>query len=297
MTVIENPKINSIVPFLKYNTDELEKALNDNPTLYIIDNMMLTKIRRDFIKNPFMVLGFNSSNIVVIPEFILEEASKNLPDEQAFRKYYYELFQILSEENDIYVVNLESSLALLQRMAGKKDAITLLNNITQEAVRINQTISGLIKEIDVNSTTALEKLNQAIIHNGKNAGERFITIFALVSLSMYYGPVYIFSEDAKGIYGAFRTFINNEKLMDLINVHDSVELIKQYQFLSYESLIQAVYFEKNLSEDELSDLIVNSDRNQSRNILYSLDGHACHTSISNENLAEWISAGRIKIQF
>lgn len=297
MTVIENPKLNSIAPFLKFKSNELEESLTDNQSLYIIDNMMLTKIRKDFVRNPSMVSGFNFSNLIVIPDIILEEASKNLPNEEAFRRYYYDLFRILSKESEIYVVNLESSLELLQSMAAKKDAITSLKNITLEAVRINQTISELIKQIDVNSTTALEELNEAIIHNGKNAGERFITIFALVLLSMYYSPVYIFSEDVKGIYGVFRTFINNERLMDLINVNDAVELIKQYQFLSYESLIQSVYFEENMSEDELLELIVKSDRNQSRNILYSLDGHSCHTSISNGNLAEWIRLGRIKIQF
>ncbi|GEL77074.1 hypothetical protein [Tenuibacillus multivorans] len=297
MTVIENPKLNSIIPFLNDNLDDLEKVLNDNPSLYIMDNMMLAKIRKDFVKNPFMVSGLNASNIVVIPEIILEEASKNLPNEEAFRRHYYEIFHILSQEKEVYVVNLELILELLQSMASKKDALNLLRNIAIEAVRINPVISDVIRGTDVNATTALEELNGAIIHNGKNAGERFITTFALVLLSMYYSPVYIFSEDVKGIYGAFRTFISNERLMDLIDISDALELIEQYKFISYESLIQSVYLEEDLSEDELMDLIVTCDRNRSRNILYSLDGHLCHTSISDENLSKWISEGIIKFQF
>lgn len=297
MTVIENPKLNSIRPFIKFKSDELEKALNHNSSLYIIDNMMLTKIRKDFVKNPSMILGFNQSNLVVIPDIILEEASRNLPDESAFKECYYDLFQLLSKEYEVHVVNLELSLELLQSITGKKDAITLLKNITTEAVRINQTIMDLVKKVDVNSTTALEELNNAIIHNEKNAGERYITIFSLVLLSMYYSPVYIFSEDVKGIYGAFRTFINNERLMDLINISDTVDFIEQYQFLTYDSLIQSVYAEGDLTKDELIDLINKSNRNHSRIILYSLDGYSCYTSLSNENLAEWISQRRIKIQF
>ena len=85
--------------------------------------------------------------------------------------------------------------------------------------------------------------------------------------------------------------------MDLIDVHDTAEFIKQYQFLSYESLIRSVDFEGKMSEVELLDLVVKGSRNQSRTILYSLDGHSCHTSISNENLAKWINQGKIKIQF
>lgn len=297
MMAIENPKFNSIVPFLKFKLDDLEKSLTDNQALYIIDNMMLTKMRKDFVQNPLMVHGLKFSNLILIPDIILEEASKNLPNEETFKRYYYDLFQILSKENEIYMVDLELLLGLLQGMVNKKDAITSLKNITLEAVRINQTILDLVRKIEVSTTKALEELEQAINHNGKNAGERFITIFALVLISMYYGPVYIFSEDVKGIYGSFRTFINNERLMDLINVHDIVELIKQYQFLSYESLIQAVYLEGDLTEGELFDLIVKSDRNQSRNILYSLDGYTCHTSISNENLAKWVSEERITFQF
>src|SRR5699024_632273 len=213
------------------------------------------------------------------------------------KECYYDLFQFLSKEYEVHVVNLELSLELLQSITGKKDAITLLKNITTEAVRINQTIMDLVKKVDVNSTTALEELNNAIIHNEKNAGERYITIFSLVLLSMYYSPVYIFSEDVKGNYGAFRTFINNERLMDLINISDTVDFIEQYQFLTYESLIQSVYAEGDLTKDELIDLINKSNRNHSRIILYSLDVYSCYTSLLNENLAEWISQRRIKIQF
>jgi hypothetical protein len=296
MKVIDNPKISSIVPFLKYKSNQLEKSLIDNRSLYIIDNMSLSKIRKDIVNNPIMIKGFNQSDLIIIPDVILEEASKNL-DEQVFKKYYYELFHLLTQENEIFVVSLETLFELLQNMVGKKDALNTLKSISVETVRLNQAISDSIRNIDINSKNALEDLRQSIVSNGKNAGERFINIFALVFVSLYFGPTYIFSEDVKGIYGPFKTFISNDRLMELINVQESIDLFGQYQFLSYESLIQAVFMEGNLGKGELLDLIVNSNRNESRNILYSLDGYACHTPISNDQLLEWIIKEKIKVQF
>ncbi|MFD1361918.1 hypothetical protein [Lentibacillus salinarum] len=290
-------KINSIRPFLNFDSSQLKDSLNNHQTLYIVDNVMLTKMRKDIVRNPIMVKGFKHSNLIIIPDIILEEASENLPNEQVFRDYYYELFQILSKRKEIYVVSLEKLFDLLQHMLGKREALRLLKNITLEAVRTNQTITGLIKKVDVNSPTALKELEDVLVQNRENAGERFLTVFALVFLSMYFGPVYIFSDDNKGVYGPFRTFVNNERLMALIDVEGSVNLIEQYQFFPYERLIQSIFRQENLSKDELFDLIMACSRNESRHILYSLGGYSCYTPISNKKLAEWIYQEIIKIQF
>jgi hypothetical protein len=299
MKAIENPKIRPIKPFIQFHLDSLKKSLYANQALYIMDNMMLSKLRKDAVCNPFIIQkGFQFSKLILIPDIILEGASKNLPDEKAFEQYYYELFRILSTEHEIYVVDLEIIFELLRDMIGTKEAaFNILKNISLEAVRTNQTIRDSIKEIDSHSEAALETLIGCIIANGKNAGERFITIFSLALLSLYFGPVYIVSEDEKGIYGPFRTFLNNERLMELINIDHTFDLIQLYQFMSYESLILSLFHQADLSKEELFDLIEKSNRDQSRNILYSLNGTSFHTPISNQKLVEWISQQIIKIQF
>ncbi|AXI38287.1 hypothetical protein CX649_00660 [Bacillaceae bacterium ZC4] len=299
MKAIENPKIRPIKPFIQFHLDSLKKSLYANQALYIMDNMMLSKLRKDAVCNPFIIQkGFQFSKLILIPDIILEGASKNLPDEKAFEQYYYELFRILSTEHEIYVVDLEIIFELLRDMIGTKEAaFNILKNISLEAVRTNQTIRDSIKEIDSHSEAALETLIGCIIANGKNAGERFITIFSLALLSLYFGPVYIVSEDEKGIYGPFRTFLNNERLMELINIDHTFDLIQLYQFMSYESLILSLFHQADLSKEELFDLIEKSNRDQSRNILYSLNGASFHTPISNQKLVEWISQQIIKIQF
>jgi len=298
MKAIENPKIRPIKPFIQFHSESLKKSLYANQALYIMDNMMLSKLRKDAVCNPFIQKGFQLSKVILIPDIILEEASKNLPDEKAFEQYYYELFRVLSTEHEIYVVDLEIIFELLRDMIGTKEAaFNILKNISLEAVRTNQTIRDSIKEIDSHSEAALETLIGCIIANGKNAGERFITIFSLALLSLYFGPVYIVSEDEKGIYGPFRTFLNNERLMELINIDHTFDFIQLYQFMSYESLILSLFHQADLSKEELFDLIEKSNRDQSRNILYSLDGTSFHTPISNQKLVEWISQQIIKIQF
>lgn len=299
MKAIENPKIRPIKPFIQFHSESLKKSLYANQALYIMDNMMLSKLRKDAVCNPFIIQkGFQLSKVILIPDIILEEASKNLPDEKAFEKYYYELFRILSTEHEIYVADLQIIFELLRDMIGTKEAaFNILKNISLEAVRTNQTIRDSIKEIDSHSEAALKTLIGCIIANGKNAGERFITIFSLALLSLYFGPVYIVSEDEKGIYGPFRTFLNNERLMELINIDHTFDFIQLYQFMSYESLILSLFHQADLSKEELFDLIEKSNRDQSRNILYSLNGTSFHTPISNQKLVEWISQQIIKIQF
>src|SRR5699024_1627304 len=229
---------------------------------------------------------------------ILEEATRNLPNEKAFNRYYSRLFQLLSIDHDIYIVNLELIFDLIKDMVGvQEDALYLLKNIILEAVRTNRTVSDDVREIDIHSQNVLGKFRNAVTHHVNNAGERFITIYSLVFLSLYFGPVYIVSEDEKGIYGPYRTFLNNERLLELINIGDTTDFIKQYRFLSFESLIQSVFIKRNINKEQLINLIENSNRNQSRRILYSLEGEPFYTEISNANLAEWIFKGIINIKF
>ncbi|MBB6446735.1 hypothetical protein [Bacillus benzoevorans] len=297
MRVIEDPKINSILPFIKFDVDDLQTILNDQSSLYIIDNMMLTKMKRDFVSFPLLVKGLKQSKLIVLPDIILEEAARNLPNEQRFKDTYYELFEILSSEKEIYVAGLETIAAFLQRMVGKNESLSLLKNIIMEATRINQNIHNSIRQINIHSSSVIDEFSTAIFHNGKNAGERIITIFALAFIRMFYSPIYIFSEDVKGIYGAFKTFIGNERLLELIDLQDHSDLIEQYRFLSYETLIQVMYQESKIDRNRLMQVIENSGRNQSRVVLYSLDGFPCHTPIPNHQLATWIIEDRIKIQF
>ncbi|BBU41026.1 hypothetical protein APP_33180 [Aeribacillus pallidus] len=49
--------------------------------------------------------------------------------------------------------------------------------------------------------------------------------------------------------------------------------------MSYESLILSLFHQADLSKEELFDLIEKSNRDQSRNILYSLNGTSFHTPI------------------
>lgn len=296
MKAIENPKIKSIYPFLTVDVNELEKSLHSQPSFCLIDNMNLTKLRKDIDHAPLLLKGFSFYDVMILPDVILEEAARNIPDAEAFEKMYVRLFSTLAQNHTIYILELDAVFTLLKRMAGKQNALNSLKAITLEAVRINQKIADKVKTLNVNAPAFLDALRDAVVHDGKNAGERFITIYALVFLSLYYGPAYIFSED-KGTYSAFRTFIGNDRLLEIINVQNSTGLMEHYKFLSYESVIQSVHQSEKLSKADLIHLIGQCSRNQSRHILYSLDGYPCYSPISNKHLAEWIYTGKINIQF
>lgn len=299
MKVIEDPKINFIKPFIKFTLDDIKKSLNANQSFYMIDNMMLTKLRKDMKSNPVIIRhGFHLSKVIMIPGIILEEAIRNLPDEKAFENYYGEMFRILSRDHDLCIVDLEIIYGLLREMTNtQEEALHILVNIAQEAVRTNPTIVDSIKAIKIQSQDVLDNLKRTIFYRGNNAGERFLTIFSLGFLSMYYGPVYIVSEDEKGIYGPYRTFLNNERLLEFVNINDTEEFIKQYQFISYEAVIQSIFNKGHIKREELADFIEKSNRNQSRRILYSLNGEPFYTEVSNKNLAKWISRETIRIKF
>jgi len=297
--VIENPKIQSIKPIIKYQFDDIKKSLNANSALYMMDNMMLTKLRQDIKRDQtVMMRGFHRSKVIIIPDVVLEEAIANIKSEIEFQKTYGHLFQILSAEHDVCIVDMEIMLQLLRDMLGtQENALYVLIHIAQEAVRTNRKILDAIREMNIHSKDVLDKLRNAIIHNGKNTGERFLTIFSLVFLCMYYGPVYIVSEDEKGVYGPYRTFLNNEQLLELIHIKNTEEFIANYQFISYEAILQSIYHREGLEKTELLDLIEGSSRDSSRRMLYSLNGEPFYTEVPNKKLAEWITSGIIHIKF
>src|SRR5699024_2909724 len=136
MTVIENPKIKSIKAYIKSDFDNLRDSLYANQSLYLIDHMMLTKLRKNIENNRQIIEdGFQCSKVIIIPSVILEEATRNLPNEKAFNRYYSRLFQLLSIDHDIYIVNLELIFDLIKDMVGvQEDALYLLKNIILEAV-------------------------------------------------------------------------------------------------------------------------------------------------------------------
>ena len=292
MINLEREQILSMLPFVHYDIEQLQHALHDESSLYILDNMMLSKLRKDIVSCPEIVGGFHHSKVLVIPLIILQEAANNLPNEFAFRNMYYELFQVLSSEKEVHIVDFQMMVMLLGRMYGKQMGYMVLKNIVLQAVRINRDIYEAILKVN-----DMEQMENAAVGNGKNAGERFITIFSLLFIKMLYGPVYIVSEDSKGIYGAFKTFIANDRFLELMDLADAVELMTQYRFFTYEHLLQMIYKKMHWSKAKLQNVVQQTSRNESRVVLYSLEQTPCYTPISNEQLVEWIVHDRIHIQF
>jgi len=296
MKVLEIPVLESVRPFFSVDAKRLYRSLNEYQSFYMLDNMFLTKLGKQLSHLPLLLKGYHQSPIFLIPDVVLEESCRNIPTKERYDDYYLELFKQLSDTKQLYLISLETIFQLLENgMAKKQDICNAIKLLALEAFRVNRDIIKNLQRFDLSSSNDLPKLKQIILHSGKNAGERFIILFSLLLVHQYYGPAYICSDDGKGIYTMYSTFVNNENLFRLLDLDDFLTFNKQYILMSYDRILQLSIKNSKLSPDEIFPFLQMSGRDESRKVVYSLDGQSYYTSIDNANLAKWIEKGCIEI--
>ncbi|MBB5324151.1 hypothetical protein HNQ34_001244 [Anoxybacillus tepidamans] len=298
MKVLDSPVLESVRPFISDNTEQLYQSLNEHQAFYMLDNMILTKLRKQLSNLPRLLQAFNQSPIFLIPDVVLEESCRNILTKERYHDYYFELFKQLSAKKHVYVISMETIYQLLEKGIAKKQYIfDAMKQLALEAFRVNRDIINNLERCELSSLLDLPKLRQIIWHNGNNAGERFICFFSLLLVHQYYGPAYICSDDGKGVYTMYSTFVNNESLFRIVGVDDFLVFKEQYILLSYDCILQLSIKNTGLSSKEIYDFVQSSGRNESRKVVYSLEGQSFHTEIKNANLAKWIEEGKIEISF
>ncbi|OUM83797.1 hypothetical protein [Parageobacillus thermoglucosidasius] len=298
MKVLDSPVLESVRPFISDNTEQLYQSLNEHQAFYMFDNMILTKLRKQISNLPLLLQAFHQSPVFLIPDVVLEESVRNIPTKEQYNDYYFELFKQLSAKKQLYIISMETIYQLLEKGMTKRQYIfDVMKQLALEAFRVNRDIINNLERCGLSSFSDLPKLRQIILHNGNNAGERFICFFALLLVHQYYGPAYICSDDGKGVYTMYNTFVNNESLFRILGVDDFLMLKEQYILLSYDCILQLSIKNTGLSSKEIYAFVQSSGRNESRKVLYSLDGQSFHTEIKNANFAKWIEEGKIEIFF
>lgn len=298
MKVLDSPVLESVRPFISDNTEQLYQSLNEHQAFYMLDNMILTKLRKQISNLPLLLQAFCESSVFLIPDVVLEESFRNIPTKERYHDYYFELFKQLSAKKHVYVISMETIYQLLEKGIAKKQYIfDAMKQLALEAFRVNRDIINNLERCELSSLLDLPKLRQIIWHNGNNAGERFICFFSLLLVHQYYGPAYICSDDGKGVYTMYSTFVNNESLFRIVGVDDFLVFKEQYILLSYDCILQLSIKNTGLSSKEIYDFVQSSGRNESRKVVYSLEGQSFHTEIKNANLAKWIEEGKIEISF
>lgn len=298
MKVLDSSVLESVRPFISDNTKQLYESLNEHRAFYMLDNMILTKLRKQLSNLPLLLQAFNQSPIFLIPDVVLEESCRNILTKERYHDYYFELFKQLSAKKHVYVISMETIYQLLEKGIAKKQYIfDAMKQLALETFRVNRDIINKLERCELSSLLDLRKLRQIIWHNGNNAGERFICFFSLLLIYQYYGPAYICSDDGKGVYTMYNTFVNNESLFRILGVDDFLMLKEQYILLSYDCILQLSIKNTELSSEEIYAFVQSSGRNESRKVIYSLEGQSFYTEIKNENFAKWIEEGKIEISF
>lgn len=298
MKVLDSPVLESVRSFISDNTEQLYQSLNEHRAFYMLDNMILTKLRKQISNLPLLLQAFHQSPIFLIPDVVLEESFRNIPTKERYNDYYFELFKQLSAKKQLYIISMETIYQLLEKGMTKKQYIfDAMKQLALEAFRVNRDIINNLERCELSSFSDLPKLRQIILHNGNNAGERFICFFSLLLVHQYYGPAYICSDDGKGVYTMYNTFVNNESLFRMLGVDDFLMFKEQYILLSYDCILQLSIKNTELSSEEIYAFVQSSGRNESRKVVYSLDGQSFHTEIKNANFAKWIEERKIEIFF
>jgi hypothetical protein len=295
MKVLDSPVLESVRPFISDHTEQLYQSLNEHQAFYMLDNMILTKLRKQISNLPLLLQAFHQSPVFLIPDVVLEESFRNIPTKERYNDYYFELFKQLSAKKQLYIISMETIYQLLEKvMIQKQQIFDVMKQTALEAFRVNRDIINNVEQCKLTSFSDLPKFRQIILHNGNHAGERFICFFSLLLVHQYYGPAYICSDDGKGVYAMYSTFVNNESLFRTLGF---LMFKEQYILLSYDCILQLSIKNTGLSSKEIYDFVQSSGRNESRKAIYSLDGKSFHTEIKNANLAKWIEEGKIEISF
>ncbi|MED3665494.1 hypothetical protein NSQ51_15170 [Geobacillus sp. FSL K6-0789] len=297
MKVLDSPVLESVRPFISDNTVQLYQSLNEHQAFYMLDNMILTKLRKQISNLPLLLQAFHQSPVFLIPDVVLEESFRNIPTKERYNNYYFELFKQLSAKKQLYIISMETIYQLEKGMTKKQYIFDAMKQLALEAFRVNRDIINNLERCELSSFSDLPKLRQIILHNGNNAGERFICFFSLLLVHQYYGPAYICSDDGKGVYTMYNTFVNNESLFRILGVDDFLMFKEQYILLSYDRILQLSIQNTKLSSEEIYAFVHSSGRNESRKVIYSLDGQSFHTEIKNANFAKWIEERKIEIFF
>lgn len=296
MSAASDPKWESIRPFLNLDTKKLYGSLTQEKACYILDNQFMTSLKKSIPDLPRLLQGMSESAIILIPEEVLLEAGKNLPGKERVEELYYDFFRELSRHKTIYVTALTGICEIVCESTAVAAALHKIRSIAIESVPTNPVIQAEIQSLALHAKEDVGQVSACMQATGRDGGERIVNLMALLLIGEYFGPIFVCSDDRKGIYTPYKAYQKNEKLREWIGVGGIDEFREMFQLMSFDRLLQKAVYEVECTQQETMELLRRC-RPSEKNVLYSIDGLAENDELSHERFAELLAQKRIQITF
>ncbi|HHX7185925.1 hypothetical protein [Bacillus cereus group sp. BY128LC] len=298
MKILEEVKLSSVIDCFKTDFDYLFNALKEEDSFYFFDNDFISSLRLLDEEDLVCVIdSLDKSNIVLIPEPILEEScGNNWMTPELYKSYYHNFFNLLSERKEIHIVSFETLYELILKSTGNEsESLRILKMLAIEATRGYGMITDNLKTIPLKKEGFFEILEDSMKIKDKNGGERFLSLANLVFIHELFGPGYVCSND-KQTYTDRCLHSKNEMLLEMLDL-DFKEFRGIYQTISFVKVLEIVIQKKSFSEHEAFDFLKRCRKDISRNIKAIVYGEWFHDSLENEKFVELVLKNEIKIAF
>ncbi|MGG2057886.1 hypothetical protein [Priestia megaterium] len=299
MKILQEPVISSVISYFNTSTEQLLKELKSNATFYLFDNDFMSLLRKLSDSDlECIISSFDESNIILVPDVVLQESYGNdwmTPDR--YKSKYQKFFETLSNHKLLFIISLDTLFEIMINDCGDEtQAMNLMKKLSIEATRGHKTISDSIKKLSLPNRMTLPILQSALDFSSSNGGERFLTLANLVLINSYFGPGYIFSNDNQ-VYADRNIHAGNDKLRNRLDLSEE-EFRDVYKTFSYVKVlthtIQSQCFTKGQALDFLT-RCRHYDRN--RKIKAVIYDDWFHDLLSDEKLVDLTLERKININF
>ncbi|MED2675582.1 hypothetical protein P4207_18255 [Bacillus thuringiensis] len=262
----QDSKCNGIEPYLQ------DGRKNDRVThYYILDNNVLSdlaKLAREEQSSFKELMTCYKGTVFIVPEMVMEEAIRNLPGQQWVDEKYLNFYQVMSELHiPIYLESVEHNYQIFAEGYGSKaEAFLQYKEIALNSIS-NIAIQGELRE-----AKSCKDIEKAYSQSLKDAGERFIFLYAHAMLQDKVNKISILSNEIKGVYNVWKANMRKGELLELVRVTSHEEYCEKLRPVSYNCiLVNSLKKNPTLTSEQKKSLlqIMRDSKIIGRNVYYS----------------------------
>ncbi|KLA22229.1 hypothetical protein [Bacillus cereus] len=262
----QDSKCNGIEPYLQYGRK------NDRVThYYILDNNVLSdlaKLAREEQTSFKELMTCYKGTVFIMPQMVLEEAIRNLPGQQRVDEMYLAFYRFMSElEIPIYLESVEYNYQIFAEGYGsREEAFRQYKEIAQKSV------SNIVIQNALRNAKSCEDIEVAYSQSLKDAGERFIFLYAHAMLQDKVNKISILSNEIKGVYNVWKANMRKGELLELVKVTSHEEYCEKLRPVSYNCiLVDSLKKNPTLTSEQRKSLlqIMRDSSIIGRNVYYS----------------------------
>ncbi|MCT4781399.1 MULTISPECIES: hypothetical protein [Exiguobacterium] len=229
---------------------KLNFVIEDEQTIYLMDNMLLTQLSKAARDAPDCFISFvnhfrHHNAVLLIPDIIFEESSgnRNMTPEW-YADLYQPFFQIMSEHVDVFYVTFRECFNFVHRGAVNHDqALAQFRLLAREIVRSHTELSQQVQQ-----STTIQAIESAIRSVPKDCGERILHLLACSLLIDGAQTVTLLSNEVKGVYYTRLTMAKNETLLGALFMQDQHVFRDAYRLQSLDQLLDSIFKEQIVAE-------------------------------------------------